>query len=258
MKQPDQQAVPAHTAGHYREFAPIAVLRPHFICIWNHLSIDQASGPVAVFPDGCVDVFWSDGKLTVAGPDTAPQIIDHSLKDVVGIRFAPGAASNWLGIPMAELVNRRVDLAELWGRRAETLADRLHAADSIDETTARLQDGLAEMARGAAQPDKAMASAFRRLAHSNCGEPIADLAAALNVGERTLRRQFLHHFGYGPKTLARILRFQRFLKLGRCEPQTGIGALAFDANYADQAHLSRESKSLSGLSPSALLQHFAA
>jgi AraC-like DNA-binding protein len=80
----------------------------------------------------------------------------------------------------------------------------------------------------------------------------------LNVSERTLRRRFLHNFGYGPKTLEQILRFQMFLKLGRREPQRGISALAFDANYADQAHLCREARSLSGLSPSALLQSLTA
>lgn len=236
----------------------MVALRPHFLCTWNHAGVHQAMAPVAVFPDGCVDILWSEGKLTVAGPDTTPHIVDGSLKDIVGVRFAPGAASRWLGLQVSELVNLRVDLSELWGTRADALAERLDAATTIRDATARLEAALSDIAPGITSPDRAISAAFDKLKHSQDNVAIADLTSMLNVSERTLRRQFLHNFGYGPKTLERILRFQKFLRLGRREPQGGIGALAFDANYADQAHLSREAKSLSGLSPSALLQHLAA
>ena len=55
--------------------------------------------------------------------------------------------------------------------------------------------------------DRAAALAMARRAR-------ADLALALGVSERQLRRRFLDAVGYGPKTLARVLRFQRFLELG--------------------------------------------
>ncbi|MRG56262.1 helix-turn-helix domain-containing protein [Phyllobacterium sp. SYP-B3895] len=258
VRQSGNESIPAHSAGRYREFSPTAELRPHFLCAWNHEGIDELAAPVAVFPDGCVDILWSEGKLTIAGPDTAPHIVDRSLANIVGIRFAPGAASKWLGIPMSELVNQRVDLSELWGARAEAIAERLVEAKTIGDATAGLQAALSDIAPCIASPDRAMVAAFDTLKRSKDIVAIAELTTMLNVSERTLRRQFLHNFGYGPKTLERILRFQKFLKLGRRDPGSGIGALAFDANYADQAHLSREAKSLSGLSPSALLQHLAA
>ncbi len=43
----------------------------------------------------------------------------------------------------------------------------------------------------------------------------------LGVSERQLRRRFEDAVGYGPKTLARVLRFQRFLALA-----SGGGELA--------------------------------
>ena len=45
------------------------------------------------------------------------------------------------------------------------------------------------------------------------GARVADLAVALGLSERQLRRRFVDAVGYGPKTLARVLRFQRFLAL---------------------------------------------
>ncbi|MBL0802391.1 AraC family transcriptional regulator, partial [Streptomyces albidoflavus] len=56
----------------------------------------------------------------------------------------------------------------------------------------------------------------------------------------------------GPKTLARILRLARARELGA----TGLSAaeVAHRAGYADQPHLSREVRALTGLTPGALLR----
>ena len=59
--------------------------------------------------------------------------------------------------------------------------------------------------------------------------------------------------GYGPKTLQRILRFQRFVRLldAAAEPPD-LAGLAAVTGYADQPHLTRECTALSGLTPAAL------
>jgi AraC-like DNA-binding protein len=258
MLQLDNKPVLANFTGHYRESLPIADLRSHFLCRWSRKGLSGSTTPVAVVPDGCVDLLWSQGKLMVAGPDTAPQLVDPAMATIVGIRFAPGAATRWLGIPMSELVNCRVDLSELWGSRADAIADSLRAAQSTQETVLRFEAVLSDIAPTIRCPDVSMALAFRRLANLGQHSCVASLAYELNISERTLRRQCQHHFGYGPKTLERILRFQRFLKLARQVPEIGLGALAFAADYADQAHLSREVKALSGVSPGMLMQQIAA
>jgi transcriptional regulator GlxA family with amidase domain len=75
------------------------------------------------------------------------------------------------------------------------------------------------------------------------------------LGERQLRRRFGASVGLGPKALAGVLRFQRFLVLaGRADPG-GLARLAADAGYSDQSHLVRESRRLAGVAPSALLSH---
>ena len=73
---------------------------------------------------------------------------------------------------------------------------------------------------------------------------VAATADLLGVGARQLHRRSLAAFGYGPKTLARILRLRRALDLAR----TGLpyAETAVRAGYADQPHLAREVKELSG------------
>jgi AraC-like DNA-binding protein len=77
------------------------------------------------------------------------------------------------------------------------------------------------------------------------------------VSERSLLRHTRAAFGYGPKFLQRVLRFQNFLGLLRQAEGPYLASLALDAGYADQAHLSRESVELSGFTPTALLRQFA-
>ncbi|MGA9774652.1 MAG: helix-turn-helix domain-containing protein, partial [Candidatus Dormiibacterota bacterium] len=81
---------------------------------------------------------------------------------------------------------------------------------------------------------------------------VALASSELGVGERRLHRRCVAALGYGPKTLHRVLRFQRALRLSRTRPR--LVDLAADAGYADQAHLARECRRMTGLGPSELFK----
>ncbi|NUT47284.1 MAG: helix-turn-helix domain-containing protein, partial [Saccharothrix sp.] len=74
---------------------------------------------------------------------------------------------------------------------------------------------------------------------------VGELARALGLSTRQLHRRSLAAFGYGPKVLHRVLRFDRAVGLAR----TGVpfADVAHRAGYADQAHLSREVRDLAGV-----------
>ena len=74
----------------------------------------------------------------------------------------------------------------------------------------------------------------------------------LSVGERRLHRHCRAAVGYGPKMLERVLRFQRARRLAR--ESCSLATVAAMAGYADQAHLTRESRRLAGRTPSDLFK----
>ncbi len=244
--------VPAGATGYFRE-QPVGVgLRGSFAAIWIHqMAQDVAPPPIVVAPDGAVDLQWIDGTLRVAGPDREAQTeIMAAGATVIGLRFRPAAASAWLGIPASELVDRRVTLEELWGSKVRGLADKINAWQRKDGAIAGLEAILADYA--AETPgDAAMAAAYTLIERGPpAGVPLVPwLARALAMSERTLRRRFDESFGYGPKTLDRILRYKRFLKLSQTS-RSPIAMAAVEAGYADQAHMVRESRRLSGFTPS--------
>jgi AraC-like DNA-binding protein len=241
----------AGAVGTYAEVDPAASLRAHFKCLWFHRMPDDANIPIAVVPDGCVDILWADGKLKVAGPDrTAVVETIAAGSTIVGLRFQPAAAVNWLRSPMWELVNRRVALEDFWGGEARRLADWIGEAGTPRQIARRLQLGMSRIEARIDPPDQQMKAIY---AFCNPTNPVSlsvtNMADRLGVSERTLRRRCHHVFGYGPKTLERILRFQRFLALARRGKEIGMASFAMEAGYADQAHLSREVRYFSGLSP---------
>ncbi|MGH3995011.1 MAG: helix-turn-helix domain-containing protein, partial [Pseudonocardiaceae bacterium] len=157
----------------------------------------------------------------------------------------------WLRVPASELVNRRVPLEAFWGAEARGLADWASEGRSPEDVALRLEAALSR--RGASvRPADAASSAVYRLLSANLhpnGRVVDRLADQLGLSPRTLRRRCHEAFGYGPKTLDRILRFQRFLRLARAADPAGTASLAAKAGYADQAHLTRETQRLAGLTP---------
>ncbi|MFF4245774.1 helix-turn-helix domain-containing protein [Streptomyces sp. NPDC001822] len=193
-----------------------------------------------VLPDGCMDLLWTGGRLLVAGPDTHAFTPGEALSGTcAGIRFAPGTAPALLGVPAHELRDRRVALDALWpGGQVRRLTER--TAEAADPTGA-LEAIAFGRAAGAGPADPLTAAVASQLRQ---GRSVAATAEAVGLGARQLHRRSLAAFGYGPKTLARVLRLQRALTLVRAGTPYAEAACA--AGCADQAHLAREMRDLAG------------
>ncbi len=195
-----------------------------------------------VLPDGCVDLLWTDGRLLVAGPDTHAFVPERADAGWAGVRFAPGDAPAVLGVPAHEVSDRRVPLADLWpATRVRPLAARVARAATTSPGSA-LEELALRLAAAAPRPDPLLRAVVTRL---DAGWTVAATAEASGLGARQLHRRSLDAFGYGPKTLARILRLQRALALVRRGVPYAAAAPA--AGCTDQAHLAREMRALTGM-----------
>jgi AraC-like DNA-binding protein len=255
-----KETVMAASAGEYSEQQPGAALAVHFRCTWSHSLPSDFDKRIAVVPDGCSDIIWSRQGLFVAGPDRSAAFPPlQAGETVIGMRFQPGAAARWLKLSMAEITGQTVALADLWGADGSALHERLSGKTSTTERLALLQGVLEQRTANVTAPSQAMRRTFEHLTKHNGGgaQAVESLPRALGYGERTFRRHCLEHFGYGPKTLDRILRFQRLLSLLRTNRLDALSILAVDAGYADQAHMCREVRMLSGFSPGEIRQQAA-
>ena len=202
-----------------------------------------------VIPDGCVDLVWSGGELRVAGPSTqafAPSVRPGGV--TIGARFRVGAAGPALGLPARELLNASPAIDQVW-RSGMELTERVGDAESPPDQLRRLVTALERLLRDADPVDPLVRAATAGLARP--GARVREVADGLS--ERQLRRRFDAAVGYGPKTLAGVLRLQRFLALAAARPSPDLAWLALAAGYADQSHLTRESRRLAAATPAALV-----
>lgn len=87
--------------------------------------------------------------------------------------------------------------------------------------------------------------------------PVAAVAEQLGWSTRTLERRIRRGFGLAPRQLRHLLRATSVFRAARETRQLNEGGnlahLATEYGYADQAHMSRELRAWSGVSPSKLL-----
>jgi AraC-like DNA-binding protein len=242
----------AWLAPGYAEWAPPAALRPMVSCLWASVAPDDADRAQLVLPDGCSDLIWEEGKgAYVAGPDTRPvrtRTVPGTV--IVGARFRPAAGGQVLGLPLSELRDQRVPLSDLLPAQAGTQARTLSAALPPGLAAVKLPD-LAGRLVADSTADHVLSRAATMLADPKARTE--DIARELGLSDRQFRRRSHAAAGYGPKTLQRVLRFQRFVRLLDAAAELpDLAAVAVRAGYADQSHLTRDCKALAGLSPAAL------
>lgn len=181
----------------------------------------------------------------------------------VGVRFRPGHASAVLGIDAAQLLDRRAPAHTVLRAGiveaivgAQTTLDSRSLVDGDErrgvmlvERVRALEVALAPVVCSAPADDVGFVDA---VVEAIVGMPRArqsDLARSVGLTPRQLHRRTVRAFGYGTSTLARLVRFHRFLAVRQAcvGPPHSIAVLAGLAGYADQPHLSRDCLAITGL-----------
>lgn len=159
-------------------------------------------------------------------------------------------ASALAAAPVRALVERTLDLADLRPDWRDLPGMLTEAADFTARV--RIMETRLRVALGAARTSPTL-----RLADAVAGHRMQGSVGALNdaagLGVRGLQKRFEHEIGWSPKRLLRIARLQRVLRT--LHPRSW-SAPAGDAllEFTDEAHLARDFRQLTGLSPSAFVR----
>jgi AraC-like DNA-binding protein len=223
-------------------------------CTWERtLPVGTAPRKARIVPDGCTDLIWRDGALVIAGTDRGAFMTSLSPGEtIVGLRLRPGVAGAAFGVPATELRDLRVPAEDVWASDGAELTERVGESAGTGDRRLLLEDAVRARLSNGSEPDELVIAAARQL--GSPGVRVGELSGELAISERQLRRRFDAAVGYGPKTLDRVLRFQRFVALAPAVAggEEELARAAAGLGYADQAHLSRDCVNLSGLTPSRL------
>ncbi|HET6867071.1 MAG TPA: helix-turn-helix domain-containing protein [Solirubrobacteraceae bacterium] len=168
----------------------------------------------------------------------------------IEVNLSPLGAHMLFGVPMHELSSKLVlPLEDVLGAEAGELAERLELARSWSARFAILDRFILRRVHEARRPSPDVDWAWRRLRATGGLLPVGELARELGCSRRHLIGRFREQVGPAPKTAARLVRFQRTVRLLQRHDGSRFAEIAHRCGYYDQAHMNREFRELAGAAP---------
>lgn len=229
----------------YQEHEPPRPLRPFVRAIWTYAAPAPEPTVQRIAPDGCPElileigspyeeqgedgVFRLQPRALFAGQMTRPLALRPAGPvELVAVRFEPDGARDWLGQPLAEATDRRLDMvARLAGVTApagDPAAQVAVMARVLDDHRRRREWSLDPAVR--AEIEAAFAD-----------QPSPDRPA---TDQRALQRRFSDRVGIPPRMLRSILRFRRVFDHARGPEAPGWLEAGLEAGYFDQPQMARD------------------
>ncbi|MET0725218.1 MAG: helix-turn-helix domain-containing protein [Leifsonia sp.] len=205
--------------------------RSRFVDVVWH-TLDTSDGTYLASADACWDMIFtraSDGcRVLLSGPSSKPTTVQYTAGNRnVGVRFLTGAY--FTHVAASAMFDRTVALPmlsestfELGGREWE-----LPHYDDID-------DFLDELADVGLLADDTVVTA-------------AVIGAGETVSARSVQRHFSRVIGLSPQQVHQVARARE--AVARLQSGEAIADVAYALGYADQAHMTRDVKRLTGFTP---------
>ena len=190
----------------------------------------------------------------VAGLHPGPvRIRSDGRAECLQVDFTPLGAFRFFGGVMADLTSRMIKVVDVLGADGRVLRDQLGELTDWERRFDLAEAFL--LAHDSHRPSAALAHAYGRLARLAGDEHVSALADNVGWSRKHLTARFRAELGVGPKTIARVMRFECACRLARSG--NGWAAVAAESGYSDQAHLTREFAALAGESPGAWARRLA-
>lgn len=171
----------------------------------------------------------------------------------IDLKLTPLGAYRLLGLPLHEIAGRTIGVQELLGAPAQDLMDALREEQAWERRFELVDRYLLGRAAEGPRPAPGVARVYERLAAGRGDLAIGPMADEVGWSRRHLIAMFKSQVGLPPKTMARILRFNRLLRRLPTHGRVRWAEVALEAGYYDQAHLNRDFRQFTGLPPSTFL-----
>ncbi len=197
--------------------------------------------------DGCGETLRAErGFLT--GPHDHPVVNEPTGETfAVGIVTTSVGCEAIFGLRPSRIRGRVVDLLDSWPE-AERVREELRGCGEPEVMLDRLEEHLNACfsleVPGLDRCERAVAELVADPVRS-----IADIADELGISHAYLDREFARVVGLTPRVLARLLRMRRLLAAIDVREGVAWADLASDLGWFDQAHLIRDFKRHTGVTP---------
>ncbi len=255
----------------FKFYKPCKELQPYVRYYWVFKSNQPLN--TLTFPIGCPQIIFHkqtplyipelrtvQSEFTVSGQVNYPSHLyaDGNVEMIVVV-FQPYTLKAFLNLPISLLHNQEVSGYDLENKNLKQLAAQIFNCEDTNlcinliEQWLLLQIAADVLVSKTAYNINRITAAIKRL-FAMPAISVTELASVACLSKKQFERLFNEMVGANPKEYARVVRFQKSLKLlqHRLE-DTNQAQLAYQCGYADQSHFIREFKQFSGYTPLALL-----
>ncbi len=212
-------------------------------------------GAISVYEPGQADPFTTCTASWWVGLWNRYHIAEWPLDaKFFGVRFKPGGAYPFLGLPASELHNQFVPLDIVWGQFAAEMRERLYAAPTIHDGFALLERLLLARLSAAPYGLNVVQYGVAEIARQHGVLSIRALSDDIGVSQNHLLTQFKRMVGAAPKVLARLYRLRQVIQ--SIDPAQSVDwrLIAHQSGYYDQSHFSNDLMEFLGHSPTDYLR----
>ena len=267
-----------YSNSYYVEKIPATGLMAYVACYWESGSLsstrrDVAKGagrdqsvisvPARVLPDGCTDMLItydhvrSKYAYAYCGNYTQPFTIPEPSDDgppagdyTFGVRFFPGGAHVFHGMPLEWFTDKRVALQECWPEGLNELQERMAETNSFAERVEVMNAYLNPLSvQTSTSENDLMKNVLHRIFIDGGRMSVQELAMREVISERQLHRRFSEWVGISPKRFSEVVRFHRVLSDIHPGYTADWAMLAQNHGFFDQAHLIRQFRKFYGETP---------
>jgi AraC-like DNA-binding protein len=172
-----------------------------------------------------------------------------NIRLLIAVLYPFGAAALFK-IPASELRNQIIGCNDCFQTHTEWLNDRIASSPAIDDKIRAAEHFLLSQLQEIGNSNALVTNAVHIIHARNGLVSVAQLTALTGATERQLQRKFEEQIGISPKRYAGITRMQQALRMLRKKStELSLAGIACESGFFDQAHLIREMKNISGLTP---------
>ncbi|MDJ1471034.1 helix-turn-helix domain-containing protein [Cytophagaceae bacterium DM2B3-1] len=165
------------------------------------------------------------------------------------IELTPAGAYRFAKIAMQEVSNQIIGFSDLYGTLGKNLQEQIGNIDYLSEKIRKIQQFLLSQLLVLNQHQGIVDFVTNSIYKSQGRIEIKELEQKTGYSKRYLSLLFNEYIGISPKTLAAIVRFQRFYHLWANAPSPSFYKDDLYQFYYDQSHFIKEFKRFTGYSP---------
>ncbi len=252
----------------YREYQPHPDLESLVKCYWTlEVPAQPETQKQRIIPAGYLemafilgddikrytteDKFIIQPRSMVLGQITEPFFIEPTgYVNSFAVCFYPSGLANFLPKSIKELTNKETPLAVLFGEEsANELEQKISSAKDTESRITIVETFLFEMLIDPISIDSIVKTTIDMMFLTSGAISIKEMLKNDASKRRHLERKFITQVGISPKQLCKVIRLQTALKMMLNQHSESLSHIAYNSDYYDQAHFTKDFKEFTGMTP---------